>query len=78
MAKNYLTRQLNQGANQQQRSQGQPNFTYDKVNHVTAEEAQQSQDVVLGMFLANSHPAIVLFDSGESHSFISSKICGKA
>jgi hypothetical protein len=40
---------------------------------VTTEEAQQSQDVVLGMFPANSHPAIILFDFGASHSFISSK-----
>jgi hypothetical protein len=39
---------------------------------VSAEEAQQAQDVVLGMFLASSHPATVLFDSGASHSFISS------
>jgi hypothetical protein len=39
---------------------------------VTTEEAQQAQDVVLGMFFASSHPAIVLFDSGASHSFISS------
>jgi hypothetical protein len=39
---------------------------------VTTEEAQQAQDVLLGMFLANSHPATVLFDSGALHSFISS------
>jgi hypothetical protein len=39
---------------------------------VTTEEAQQAQDVVLGMFLAGSHLAIVLFDSVASHSFISS------
>jgi hypothetical protein len=39
---------------------------------VTTEEAQQTQNVVLGMFLASSHPAIVLFDSGALHSFISS------
>jgi hypothetical protein len=44
---------------------------------VTAEEGQPSQDVVLGMFLANSHPAIVLFDSRASHSFISSKFVSK-
>jgi hypothetical protein len=49
LAKNCPTRQLNQGSNQQQRLQGQQNFTYGKVNHVTAEEAQLSQDVVLGM-----------------------------
>jgi hypothetical protein len=40
---------------------------------VTVEEAQQPQDVILGMFPANSYPAIILFDSGASHSFISSK-----
>jgi hypothetical protein len=39
---------------------------------VTTEEAQHAQDVVLGMFFVRSHPAIVLFDSGASHSFISS------
>jgi hypothetical protein len=44
---------------------------------VTTEEAQQSQDVVLGMFLANSHPATVLFDSRALHSFISSKFVAK-
>jgi hypothetical protein len=44
---------------------------------VTGEEAQQSQDMVLGMFLANSHPAIILFDSRSSHSFISSKFIAK-
>jgi hypothetical protein len=44
---------------------------------VTAEEAQQSQDVVLGMFLTNSHPAIILFDSEASHFFISSKFVAK-
>jgi tetrahydromethanopterin S-methyltransferase subunit E len=47
------------------------------VNHVTAEEAQQSHDVVLGMFLANSHPATIFFDSGASHSFVSSKFIAK-
>jgi preprotein translocase subunit SecF len=77
MAKNCPTRQLNLGASQQQRSQGQQNFTYSKVNHVTAEEAQQSKDVVLRMFLSNSHPATVLFDFGASHSFISSKLVAK-
>jgi hypothetical protein len=60
------------GAGGQSRPQGQQNYTYGKVNHVTTEEAQQTQDVVLGMFLTSSHPTTVLFDSGASHSFISS------
>jgi hypothetical protein len=50
---------------------------YPKVNHMTSDEAQQAQDVVLVIFLANSHPAIVLFDSGASHSFISSSFVAK-
>jgi hypothetical protein len=44
---------------------------------VTIEEAQQAQDVILGMFLPSSHPVIVLFDSGASHSFISSSFAAK-
>jgi hypothetical protein len=44
---------------------------------VTTEEAQQAQDVVLGMFFASSHPATILFDSGVSHSFISSSFVAK-
>jgi hypothetical protein len=58
-------------------SQGQQNFTYGKVNHLTIEEAQQSQGVVLCMFLANSYLATVLFDSRTSHSFIAYKFVAK-
>jgi hypothetical protein len=39
---------------------------------MTSDEAQQAQDVVLGMFLTSSHPATILFDFGASHSFVSS------
>jgi hypothetical protein len=60
------------GVGGQSRPQGQQNYTYDKINHVTTKEAQQAQDVVLGMFHASSHPVTALFDSGVSHSFISS------
>jgi hypothetical protein len=44
---------------------------------VTTEEAQHAQDVVLGMFFASSYSATVLFDSGASHSFISSSFIAK-
>jgi hypothetical protein len=50
---------------------------YGKVNHMTSDEAQQAQDVVLGMFLASSHPATILFNFGASHSFISSSFVVK-
>jgi hypothetical protein len=48
-----------------------------ELYHVTSEEAQQAQNVVLGMFLASSYPATVLFDLGASHSFISSTLVTK-
>jgi hypothetical protein len=44
---------------------------------MTSNEAQQAQDVVLGMFFASSHPVTVLFDSGASHSFITSSFVAK-
>jgi hypothetical protein len=50
---------------------------YGTVNHMTSDEAQQAQDVVLGMFLARSHHATVLFDSVPSHSFISSSFVAR-
>ena len=37
---------------------------------MTIEIAQEALDVVIGTFLVNSNSAIVLFDSGASHSFI--------
>jgi hypothetical protein len=50
---------------------------YGKVNHMKSDEAQKVQDMVLGMFLASSHPATILFDSGASHSFITSSFVAK-
>jgi hypothetical protein len=40
------------------------------VNHVTAESAAEASNVVIGTFMVNTHPAIVLFDTGATHSFI--------
>jgi hypothetical protein len=65
------------GARGQSEPQGQQNYTYGKVNHVTTEEAQHARDVVLGMFFASSHPTTVLFDSRASHFFISSLFVAK-
>jgi hypothetical protein len=44
---------------------------------VAVEEAQEAPDVVIGMFLVNDTSAVVLFDSGASHSFISAAYVGK-
>jgi hypothetical protein len=54
-----------------QNNKGQQNFVRGHVNHVAAETAQEAQDIVFSMFLVNSAPASILFDSGASHSFIS-------
>jgi hypothetical protein len=43
-----------------------------RVNHVDAQEAQQAPGVVLGEFLVEFTPAVVLFYSRASHSFITS------
>ena len=48
----------------------QQNYVQGKVNHVTAETAQEAPNVVIGTFSVSSNSAIVLFDSGASHSFI--------
>jgi hypothetical protein len=47
------------------------NFIRRKVNRVTVEEAQEAPDVVIDTFSINDLSAVVLFDSGASHSFIS-------
>jgi hypothetical protein len=44
---------------------------------VVMEELQEAPDVVIGMFLINDTSAVVLFDSGVSHSFISTAYVGK-
>jgi hypothetical protein len=47
------------------------------VNHVTVEDAQAAPDVIIGMILANDNGAIVLFDSGASHSFVAANFVQK-
>jgi hypothetical protein len=71
------TRQVVPRARNQNKPQGQQNFMNGKVKHMTSDEAQQAQDVILGMFLASSHPTTILFDSRASHSFITSSFVAK-
>ncbi len=71
------TRTTTPGAGNQVKPQGRQDFMRGRVNHMTSEEAQQASDVVLGMFVASSHPATILFDFGASHSFISSSFVAK-
>jgi hypothetical protein len=48
-----------------------------RVNHVDAQEAQQAPGVVLGEYLVKFTPAVVLFDSGASHSFVATSFVEK-
>ena len=41
------------------------------MNHVNVEEVEAQPDAVIGKFLVKSFTAIVLFDTGASHSYIS-------
>ena len=47
------------------------------MNHVMAESAAEAPNVVIGMFMVNSHPATVLFDTGATHSFITKSFAEK-
>jgi hypothetical protein len=47
-------------------NKGQRSYACGKVMHVDAEVAQENPRVVLDMFLVNSTPASVLFDSGHA------------
>jgi ribonuclease HI len=60
------------GASRGAPAKSQQSFGKAKVNHVYAEEAEDAPGVILGEFLVQSVLATVLFDSGASHSFISS------
>jgi hypothetical protein len=48
-----------------------------RVNHVAMEEAQTTTDAIIGMILVNDNNAIMLFDSGASHSFVAASFVQK-
>jgi len=47
------------------------------VHYSAVEEITLGEVVTTSMFLVNKHPAIVLFDSGASHSFMSQTFASK-
>jgi hypothetical protein len=53
------------------------NQAHARVNHVAVEHAQKAPDIIIGMILVNDNNAIVLFDSGASHSFIAANFVQK-
>jgi hypothetical protein len=50
-------------------SKGKHNYARKRVNHMSAETAQENPRVVFGMYLVNSALASVLFDAGATQSF---------
>jgi hypothetical protein len=48
-----------------------------KLNFTTLEDLPQGCPIMTGIFLVYNQPALVLFDSGASHSFISQKFSDK-
>jgi hypothetical protein len=48
-----------------------------RVNHVSAEQAQNDSRMVLVTFPVNSIPTTALFDSGASHSFVTDQFVTK-
>jgi hypothetical protein len=47
------------------------------VHHTTVEEIPKGELVTAGKFPVNQHPAVVLFDYGSSHSFMSQAFARK-
>src|SRR4051812_27129140 len=61
-----------EGQNGNGSSGKKPNlFNRGQVNHVNVEEVEAQPDAVIGKFLVKSFTALVLFDTGASHSYIS-------
>jgi hypothetical protein len=48
-----------------------------RVHHTTVDEIPEGEPVTAGKFLVNHHPAVVLFDSGSSHSFMNQAFAQK-
>jgi hypothetical protein len=58
-------------------NKAQQNYLRGRMNNMTVEQAQDASGVVLGTFPINSVLAIVLFDFGASHSFITDQFVAK-
>jgi hypothetical protein len=49
-----------------------------KLNFTTLEEVPEGAPIMTGTFSVFNQPALILFDSGASHSFISQKFSAKS
>jgi hypothetical protein len=61
---------VNRDANNNASTPARQNQARAHVNHVAVEDAQAAPDIIIDMILVNDNNAIILFDSGASHSFV--------
>jgi hypothetical protein len=48
-----------------------------RVHHTTVDEIPEGEPMTASMFPINQYPAVILFDSGSSHSFMSQAFARK-
>ena len=63
--------------NQDRRRKQKVQVRQGKLNFTTLEELPEGAPIMTGIFLVYNKPALILFDSGASHSFISQKFIAK-
>jgi hypothetical protein len=68
---------VNRNANNSASTLARQNQARARVNHVAVEDDQAALDVIIGMILVNDNNAIILFDSGASHSFVAANFVQK-
>jgi hypothetical protein len=68
---------INCNANNSASTPARQNQDHACVNHVAVEDAQAALNIIIGMILLNDNGAIVLFDSGASHSFVAASFVQK-
>jgi hypothetical protein len=78
-AKNCPNNQQRQGqnANQNQGKRQRVQMRQGRLNFTTLADIPEGTPVMTGIFSVLSFPAVILFDSGASHSFISAKFSAK-
>jgi hypothetical protein len=72
-----INQNLNRNANNSATTPARQNQAHARVNHVAVEVAQAAPDVIIGMIPVNDNNAIILFNSGASHSFVAANFVQK-
>jgi hypothetical protein len=72
-AKNCPRNQQRQNANQNQGKRQKVQVRQGRLNFTTMTDIPEGAPVMTGIFSVSNYPAIILFNSGASHSFISAK-----